>query len=104
MKVMFVDDDTSVLQIRKRLAKARRLDCVAFTYPVEALEHLDGVDVVVTDFNFGPGNINGNEFIRLARQKRPDCAFTISSSRIRKTASVAHWFCRITVRASRGSS
>jgi hypothetical protein len=52
---------------------------------VEALEHLDGVDVVVTDFNFGPGNINGNEFIRLARQKRPELRFIMASGTLPQT-------------------
>jgi CheY-like chemotaxis protein len=77
LRILVVDDDERVGELRRSLFESRGLQVKVANSLDEALEALDGaleVDVVVTDLNLSgaPGNLDGVALARKLRSERED--------------------------------
>ncbi|MGP9833598.1 response regulator [Marinobacter sp. NSM] len=80
VKVVCLDDDNSVLKALSRLLRSHQIDCNSFTNPTKCLCFLrhNTVDVIISDYRMP--EINGVDFLLLARIIAPSTPRIILSA------------------------
>jgi len=70
LKVILVDDDTTILQVHSKLLRAMGHTVLAFEFPRDAVNYIlqnsDKIDLIVTDFCMPM--LNGSELLRQIRE------------------------------------
>jgi CheY-like chemotaxis protein len=72
--VLVVDDDKLARSVIVNMLELKGYEILEADNSHEALDHLRSrqrVDLLVTDYHM-PGNLNGEQFVKLARSLRPD--------------------------------
>ena len=83
-RVLYVDDETSLVAVATRMLTRLGYSVISFTDPAEALRairnHPTGFDIVITDLNM-PG-LSGLELLRETHRLRPELPLILSSGYI----------------------